>query len=69
LPSWSLAGLTSLALTVGVAAIVWHCARPRLPAVGVVEESADTIVAVLDAAGDEAAVTVTQLVATATCEQ
>lgn len=42
LPSWSLAGYTSLAPTVGVAPIAWHYARPRLRAVGVVEESADT---------------------------
>jgi hypothetical protein len=64
-----LAAATGLAVAAGGATIVWHYTRPRLPTVATVEASADSgIVAVVDAAGDQAAVTVTELVATAACK-
>jgi hypothetical protein len=63
------AAVTGTAILAGAATIVWHYTRPRLPAVAAVEASADSgIVAVVDAAGDQAAVTVTELVATTTCQ-
>ncbi len=64
-----IAAVTGLAIVAGGATIVWHYARPRLPRVAEVEATADSgIVAVVDAAGDQAAVTVTELVATTTCQ-
>lgn len=58
-----------LVLLVGGAAVVWHYARPRLPAVTAVDRLTDrSIVSVVAAAGDGAAVTVTQLVATTACQ-
>lgn len=64
-----LAAVTGLALLAGLAAVVWHYARPRLPALAAVEADTDAgIIAVVDAAGGRAAVTVTELVATTTCQ-
>jgi hypothetical protein len=64
-----IAAATGAVVVAGAATIVWHYTRPRLPGVTAVEASADAgIVAVVDAAGDQAAVTVTELVATTTCE-
>jgi hypothetical protein len=63
-----LAAVTVVAVIAVGAAVIWHDARPRLPAVAAVEASADVgIVAVVDAVGDQAAVTVTELVATTAC--
>jgi uncharacterized iron-regulated membrane protein len=57
-------------LVVGAAGTVaWHYTRPRLPAVAAVDPAtARAIVAVVNAAGDLAAVTVTGLVATTACQ-
>ena len=58
-----------LAVLVGAAAVVWRYARPRLPAVGALNATTDAgIVAVVNAAGTDAGVTVTELVATTACE-
>lgn len=62
------AAVIGLAVVAGAATTVWHYTRPRLPALAAVEASADTgIVAVVDSAGNQAAVTVTELVATTAC--
>ncbi len=64
-----LAVVAGLLVLGGGAAAAWHYARPRLPAVTAVDQLTDrSIVSVVGAAGDDAAVTVTQLVATTACQ-
>jgi hypothetical protein len=66
----SVAAVLTVAVFAGAAAVAWDHLRPRLPPVRLFDASTDAgIVAVVDAAGADAAVTVTVPVPTTSCQR
>lgn len=64
-----LAAVTALSIQAGIVAVVWRQARPRLPGVAAVVPTMDRVIAdVVAAAGNDAAVAVSDLVPVTSCQ-